>query len=78
MLYIIRIDVFVIGLVSDEIRSLVWPVLASSLVHCSFSDQETSSTFSDSDFESAHSDFIYEENDSVIDSVAIVSFFSYV
>lgn len=61
------------GLVLDEIRALVWPVLASSLVQDSFSDHETSSTFSDSDFESAHSDFMYEENDSLIDSLAILS-----
>uniref|UniRef100_A0A1I8ERS7 Rab-GAP TBC domain-containing protein n=1 Tax=Wuchereria bancrofti TaxID=6293 RepID=A0A1I8ERS7_WUCBA len=61
------------GLVLDEIRSLVWPVLASSLVQDSFTDQETASTFSDSDFESAHSDFTYEEHDSTTDSATILS-----
>uniref|UniRef100_A0A7I4KLU5 BMA-TBC-20; TBC1 domain family protein C20orf140 homolog, putative n=1 Tax=Brugia malayi TaxID=6279 RepID=A0A7I4KLU5_BRUMA len=61
------------GLVLDEIRALVWPVLASSLVQDSFTDQETASTFSDSDFESAHSDFTYEEHDSTIDSATILS-----
>ncbi|VDP19549.1 unnamed protein product [Onchocerca flexuosa] len=49
------------GLVLDEIRALVWPVLASSLVQDSFNDQETTSTLSDSDFESAHSDFMDED-----------------
>ncbi|EFO27960.2 hypothetical protein LOAG_00526 [Loa loa] len=61
------------GLVLDEIRTLIWPVLASSLVQDSFSDQETASTFSDSDFESAHSDFIYEEDSSMINSATILS-----
>uniref|UniRef100_A0A915PXT9 Rab-GAP TBC domain-containing protein n=1 Tax=Setaria digitata TaxID=48799 RepID=A0A915PXT9_9BILA len=51
------------GLVLDEIRNVVWPVLASSLVQESCSDAETASTISDSDFESAHSDFATEEDD---------------
>ncbi|KAM3718590.1 TBC1 domain family member [Dirofilaria immitis] len=61
------------GLVLDEIRALVWPVLASSLVQDSFSDQETTSTLSDSDFESAYSDFICEDDSSAIDSATILS-----
>ncbi|VDK88683.1 unnamed protein product [Litomosoides sigmodontis] len=61
------------GLVLDEIRALVWPVLASSLVQDSFGDEETTSTFSDSDFESAHSDFIYEENNYKSSSTSILS-----
>lgn len=68
----------VLGLVLDEIRALVWPVLAASLVQDSFNDQETSSTFSDSDFESAHSDFIYEEDGSMTDSATIVSPYTFV
>ncbi|CAG9533530.1 unnamed protein product [Cercopithifilaria johnstoni] len=60
------------GLVLDEIRTLVWPILASSLVQDPLNDQETASTFSDSDFESAHSDFIYEENSSAVNSATIL------
>ncbi|KAL3995277.1 Rab-GTPase-TBC domain family protein [Acanthocheilonema viteae] len=61
------------GLVLDEIRALIWPVLASSLVQDSPSDQDTASTISDSDFQSAHSDFIYDENSSTVDSATILS-----
>uniref|UniRef100_A0A8R1YA04 Rab-GAP TBC domain-containing protein n=1 Tax=Onchocerca volvulus TaxID=6282 RepID=A0A8R1YA04_ONCVO len=55
------------GLVLDEIRALVWPVLASSLVQDSFNDQETTSTLSDSDFESAHSDFMDDDGSNSIE-----------
>uniref|UniRef100_A0A183EDX7 Rab-GAP TBC domain-containing protein n=1 Tax=Gongylonema pulchrum TaxID=637853 RepID=A0A183EDX7_9BILA len=50
------------GLVLDEIRAAIWPILASSLVQDSFSDQDTISTVSDSDFESAHSNFTYDDD----------------
>uniref|UniRef100_F1L776 TBC1 domain family member 20 n=1 Tax=Ascaris suum TaxID=6253 RepID=F1L776_ASCSU len=45
------------GLVLDEIRAIVWPVLANCLVADTFRDQDSGSTTSDSDFESAQSNF---------------------
>ncbi|VDN03182.1 unnamed protein product [Thelazia callipaeda] len=50
------------GLVLDDIRAVIWPVLASSLVRDSFNDHDTSSTISDSEFESAHSNFACDED----------------
>lgn len=41
----------------DEIRAIVWPVLANCLVADTFRDQDSGSTTSDSDFESAQSNF---------------------
>lgn len=52
--------VYLPGLVEDDLRAVIWPVLASSLVSDSTGDHETTSTVSDSDFESAVSSF---END---------------
>lgn len=65
---------FVTGLVLDEIRAVIWPVLATSLVQDSFSDQDTASTASDSDFESAHSNFTYDDDAPLPGSATVVSF----
>lgn len=52
------------GLVLDEIRADIWPVLAASLVNDdSIHDEDASSTGSDSDFESALSNISEEEDE---------------
>ena len=53
------------GLVTDEIRAVVWPVLAESLVSdvCCDDDFGSSTSASDSDFESALSTLSDEEDD---------------
>lgn len=51
------------GLILDEIRAVVWPILASSLVVDTFHDQDSNSTVSDSDFESALSNISEEDEE---------------
>lgn len=54
-------------MVSDEIRAVIWPILASSLIQdqeaCPEDDLLSAPSVSDSDFESARSSFSDGEED---------------
>lgn len=64
------------GLVLDEIRALIWPELAATLHLDSHNDTETSSTISDSEFETALSTLTCDDEASHENSTthSVVSF----
>lgn len=63
------------GLVNDEIRARVWPILADSIdliSECSSSSEESSSSCSDSDFETAVSSLSSSDDNRSNNHVCII------